>query len=69
MHYLETAKRTNHQRRKRLGTAMREVSRGYTLASLRKGARFEVETALDRRFPASPRGNSSWCLEPLRPIP
>lgn len=50
VHYLETAKSTNHERRKRLGTAMWEISRGHTLASLRKVARFEVETALARRF-------------------
>lgn len=51
VHYLETAKSTNYERRKRLGTAMWEVSRGHTLASLRKVARFEVESALARRFP------------------
>lgn len=51
VHYLETAKSTNHERRKRLGTAMWEVSGGHTLASLRKVARFEAETALAERFP------------------
>ena len=51
VHYVETAKITNHEQRTRLGTAMWEISRGHTLASLRKVARFEVETALARRFP------------------
>lgn len=51
VHYFETAKATDHERRKRLGTAMWEVSGGHTLASVRKMARFEAETALASRFP------------------
>lgn len=51
VHYLETAKSTNHERRKRLGTAMWEISRGHTMASYRKIVRFELEWALAKRFP------------------
>lgn len=51
VHYLETAKNKNHERRKRLGTAMWELSRGHTMASYRAIVRFELESALAKRFP------------------
>lgn len=52
VHYMETAKITNHQRRKRLGTAMWEISGGRTMASHREIVRYELESALARRFPS-----------------
>lgn len=51
VHYMETAKISDHGRRKRLGTAMWEISRGHTMASYREIVRFELESELARRFP------------------
>lgn len=57
VHYMETAKSTNHDRRKRLGTVMWEISCGHTIASHSEIIRFELESALIRRFPhITPRG-------------
>jgi hypothetical protein len=51
VHYLETAKSTNHERRKRLGTVMWELSRGHTMASYGAIVRFELELVFAKRFP------------------
>lgn len=51
VHYMETAKSTNHDRRKRLGTVMWEISRGHTIAPHGEIIRFELESALARLFP------------------
>ena len=56
VHYIETAKNSNHERRRRLGTVMWELSRGYTMASSYHLICYELETALAQRFQnVSPR--------------
>jgi hypothetical protein len=50
VHYIETAKNSNHEQRRRLGTVMWELSRGYTMASSYHLICYELETALAQRF-------------------
>jgi hypothetical protein len=50
VHYLETAKNTNHEQRKRLGTTMWEISGGRTMASSPQIVYYELEVALSQRY-------------------
>jgi len=52
MHYMETWKITDGERRKRLAAFMWELSQGRTIASYRALLVHELETALSKRFPS-----------------
>lgn len=51
VHYMETARITQPERRARLGTVMWELSQGFTIASGREVLINELEQALAKRFP------------------
>lgn len=51
MHYMETARISNADRRARLGSVMWKYSKGSTLTSYPSLVRYELEVALSKHFP------------------
>lgn len=58
MHYMETARISNADRRARLGSVMWKYSKGNVLTSYPSVVRYELEVALSKHFPSiRPSGN------------